>query len=148
MIEVSIDRADLRTWLVCEADERWVTAVRRFAPILLPPPLVPRIIDADAATTNEQVVALGDQPTIVLWESCGESLLPVCDRLIQTAAANPRTLQLVAAPNRSAGECEVLSELPCTAILRHPEDLAGLASMVRAYFHADGRSRPVLPPSS
>ena len=148
MIEVSIDRADLRTWLVCEADQRWVTAIRRFAPVLMPTPLVPKIIHADAATTIEQVAALGDQPTIVLWESRGESLLPVCDQLIQTAAVNPRTLQLVAAPNRSVGECEVLSELPCTAILRHPEDLAGLGPMVRAYFHAGRRSRPAFPPGS
>ena len=137
MIEVSIDRADLRTWLVCESDQRWVTTVRRFAPGLMPPPLVPTIVDADHATTIEQVVTLRDQPTIVLWESCGESLLPVCDHLIQTARANPRALQLVAAPNRTAQECELLLELPCTAIVRHPEDLARLGSMVRAYFRGN-----------
>ena len=134
MIEVSIDRADLRTWLVCESDQRWVTTVRRFSPGLMPPPLVPTIVQADQAKTIEHVIALRDQPTIVVWESYGDSLLPVCDQLIQTAQVNSRALQLVAAPNRTARECEVLMELPCMAILRHPEDLAGLRSMVRAYF--------------
>ena len=138
MIEVSLDRADLRTWLVCESDQRWVTTVRRFSPGLMPTPLVPTIVHADHATTIEHAIALRDQPTIVLWESWGESLLPVCDQLIQTAKVNSRALQLVAAPNRTARECEVLMELPCTAILRHPEDLAGLRSMVRAFFRLSG----------
>ena len=134
MIEVSIDRADLRTWLICESDQRWATTVRRFSPDLMPPPLMPTIIGADPETTIEHITALRDQPIIVLWESCGESLLPVCDQLIRTAYVNSRALQLVAAPNRTARECELLLELPCTAVLRHPEDLAGLGSMVRAYF--------------
>jgi hypothetical protein len=140
MIEVSIDRADLRTWLVCEAGQRWISAVRRFSPGLMPPPLVPSIIAAESATAMSRATALRGHRAIILWESSGESLLPVCDRLIQASQANPQALQLVAAGDRTDREQAILLELPCTAILRHPEDLAGLKSMIRSYFQADRRS--------
>ncbi len=54
MIEVSIDQADLRKWFVCEQSQRWIRAVRRFSPDLMPAPLVPSITAADLAATIDR----------------------------------------------------------------------------------------------
>ena len=137
MIEVSIDSADIRTWLVCETGQRWTGALRRFAPGLMPAPLVPSVVSTDPAATIDQVISLRRRRAIVLWESREASLLPVCDGLIQAARANPRLLQLVAAPERSHDEQSILLELPAATIVRHPEDLPGLKSMIESYFRRD-----------
>ena len=134
MIEISIDRADLRNWLVCESGQRWVTAIRRFSPELMPRPLVPSIVVSDPQEAIDRLAALPEQRAIMLWESTSGSLLPVFDQLMETSSACPKVLQLVAANGRSAREQAMLLELPCATILRHPEDLPGLRSMIRSYF--------------
>lgn len=134
MIEISIDRADWRSWLVCESGQRWVCAVRRFSPDLMPRPLVPEITQVDPEQAIAKLSAGRDRPVVVLWESSAASLLPVCDQIIAAAHESPNSLQLVAAPNRSVREHRILMELPCTALVRHPEDLPRLQGMIRSYF--------------
>lgn len=139
MIEVSIDRSDLRDWLVCESGQRWVTAVRRFWPLLMPGPLVPSIITVDPKQAIDRLAARRDQRAILLWESTHGSLLPVCEQIIQASRVCPKSLQLVAATGRPESEIAILLELPCAAIVRHPEDLSGLGGMIGSYFrHAAG----------
>ncbi len=134
MIEVSIDRADLRDWLVCESSQRWVTAIRRFWPQLMPSHLVPSIINVDSKGALHRLAMLRDQRAIVLWESTRGSLLPVCEQIIQASRACPKSLQLVAATGRPRSEIAILLELPCAAVVRHPEDLPGLSTMIGSYF--------------
>ena len=141
MIEISIDRADLRSWLVCESGQRWVTAVRRFSPELMPRPLVPEIVPVDPKQAIAKLSASRDRPTVVLWESSAGSLLPVCDQIIAAASAHPKSLQLVAATDRSERERGILMEMPCTTLVRHPEDLARLKGMIRSYFRIMPDSR-------
>ncbi len=117
-----------------ESGQRWVSAVRRFSPELMPRPLVPEIVQVDPEQLIAKLAAGRDHPTVVLWESSAGSLLPVCDQIIAAAQASPKSLQLVAASDRSARERGILMELPCTTLVRHPEDLAGLKEMFRAYF--------------
>ena len=136
MIEISIDRADQRNWLVCESGQRWVTAVRRFSPELMPRPLVPSIFVSEPQQAIDRLAARPEQRTIILWESTSGSLLPVFDQLMETSRACPKALQLVAANGRTAREQAMLLELPCATVLQHPEDLPGLRSMIRSYFRA------------
>ncbi len=134
MIERSSDRVGQRRWLICESGQRWQIAAGRFAPQLMPPALVPSITSADPQPTIQQLSALSDQTTVVLWESAEGSLLPVCEWLMQAARVCPKALQLVAATVRSDRERSILLELPCAAIVRHPEDLPRLQSMIRSHF--------------
>jgi hypothetical protein len=134
MVEVSIDRSDLRRWVVCESGNRWVTAVRRFSPELMPKPLVSEIVPTTATEAIAELTASQDRPAVMLWESWHESLLPVCDQIILAASRCPTALQIVAAVDHTDRERAILQELPCVAIIRHPEDLAALKRLIRAYF--------------
>lgn len=134
---MSIDRQDERRWLVCESGQRWARAVRRFAPDLMPKPLVPSISTNGPQQTLDQLASRRGHQAVLLWESPPGSLLPVCDSIVQADRICPIALQLVAASDRTEQEYAILLEFPCAAILRHPEDLAGIRVMIEAYFRRE-----------
>ena len=132
MIEFSADRGFVRTWIGCEASDRWLNAVRRFAAEMMPQPLIPAILPAQREKARKMLS--GNEPAVVLWEVRRDSLAATCDCLAQTAIAFPQVLQLVAGGGLSDREQIVLSEFRCAAAIRHPEDLPKLAGMVHGYF--------------
>jgi hypothetical protein len=99
---------------------------------MMPPPLIPAIQSASA--TKVRAMLAGNDPAVVLWEVQRESLQAACDCLAQTAADAPSVLQLVAGSGLSTAEQIVLSEFPCAATIRHPEDLPRLSAMIHGYF--------------
>ena len=118
-------------WIVSEVDHRWVTAVRRFAPELMPPPLVPSIVPAESA--KARTMLSGIDTAVVLWEVRRDSLAACFDCVAAVAASSPQVLQLLATPGLSDRERLVLSGFGC-AMLRQPEDLQGLSHLVHGYF--------------
>ena len=126
--EVSVHRP----WIVCEPQQRWLTAVRRFAPEQLPRPLIPVVMPAepDAVTT----MLVGQGSGVILWSAGRDNLREVCQRLARTAMAAPWVLQLVAEDGLSNRERLILAEFPCAATVRNPEDLPRLRGMIRGYF--------------
>jgi hypothetical protein len=132
MTDSPADPGILRPWIICETGHRWNMAVCRFAPAMMPAPLVPSVFRAKPSNTAASI--LGDGPAVVLWEVRRESVVAACDHLFQTAIAAPDALQLVAGPELSDRERVVLSEFRCAAVIRHPEHLPRLAPMIRAYF--------------
>ncbi len=137
MIEFSADPGLVRPWVVCEVASRWRTAVRRFIPAMMPPPLIPAILPAEPQTVRELV---GRGPAVVLWEVRRESLAASCDGLAEIAIAVPKVLQLVAASDLSDRERMLLSEFQCATVIRHPEDVPRLAPMIRNYFNGPSNS--------
>ncbi len=136
MRDLSPDRATVRPWIVCQSNNRWLPAARRFAPELMPAPLVADVIAADGAGAYRMFPA--DDRLIILWEVQRHNFTSACDWLAQTAAQRPAALSLAATTGLSAADLLVLSEFRVAATLRHPEQLPSLLTMVRAYF-ADGK---------
>ena len=126
--EVSVHRP----WIVCEPQQRWLTAVRRFAPEQFPRPLIPVVMPAepDAVTT----MIAGQGSGVILWSAGRDNLREVCQRLARTEIATPWVLQLVAEDGLSNRERLILAEFPCAATVRNPEDLPRLTGMIRGYF--------------
>jgi hypothetical protein len=131
MIEFSADREFIRPWIICEANDRWLRAVRRFGPEIMPPPLIPAIRPAEPMATREMLSGVG--PALILWE-VGDSLASICDCLARTAIDAPQVLQLVAGSQLSDRETIMLSEFRCGAVIRQVEDLPRLARMIHGYF--------------
>jgi hypothetical protein len=73
-------------------------------------------------------------PSIVLWEFTRDSLATGCDCLIQAARLTPAPLQVVASCELSLRQQLNLMELPIGALVRHPEDLRRLRTMLQGYF--------------
>lgn len=121
-----------RLWIVSEVDHRWVTAVRRFAPELLPAPLVPSIVPAESAKVRTMLS--GIDKAVVLWEVRRDSLAACCDGVAAVAVSSPRVLQLLATPGLSDRERLALSQFGCAMMIRHPEDLQGLSRLIHGYF--------------
>ena len=146
MIEIPADRGIIRPWIVCDvavqnpavqrASGRWITAVRRFAPKLMPPPLIPCIVPAEPRKTRAMLA--GNEQAVVLWEVRRESLAAACDCLAAVAMTSPQVLQLAAVAGLSDRERLVLSEFGCATMVRQPEDLPGLSQMIRGYFAITG----------
>ena len=132
MIDFAADSGRVRTWLVCESGDRWLHAVRRFAPSMMPAPL----IAATRSTEPAQVTSLltRQSPAVILWEVEPPSLAIACDYLANTADAAPGVLQLVAGSELTDRERISVMEFPCCATIRHPEDLPGLARLIHGYF--------------
>jgi hypothetical protein len=122
----------MRPWVVCEAGDRWLHTVRRFAPEIMPSPLTPASIAAQPSDVP-QILASG-LPAVVLWEVERESLAIACDHIARAAVTTPEVLQLVAGPQLSGREQIAVSEFGCAASIRHPEDLPGLSALIRGYF--------------
>jgi len=132
MIELPANREWIRPWVVCEATDRWLTAIRRFAPEMMPAPLIPAIQPVEPPKARELLAGEGG-PAVILWE-VGDSLAAACDCLARTAITSPQLLQWVAGPALSDRERIMLSEFGCAAVIRHPEDLPKLTRMVHVYF--------------
>ena len=80
-----VDPGVIRPWLICETGSRWLSAVRRFGPDMLPADLIPKV---ESATRDEILSGLSlSEPSIVLWEVGRDSLAAVCDSLAQSTAA-------------------------------------------------------------
>lgn len=130
-----IARRQVVRWTVCESSGRWATAIRRFAPQLVPPPRTHQIV---AASHSEAIaVAPLHHHPIILWEVQSDSLAKACDWLTQTARNSPQSLQLVACAGISDRQRIALAELPVAAFVRHPEDLPRLRWLLLAYFARD-----------
>ncbi len=132
MIDLPSDRSMIRPWVVCESGNRWLTAVRRFAPDLMPGQLVVEVTHADPGNTDS--VLAGHRRAVVLWEVHRTNFTAACDWLATTAIRWPKTLRLAAGSGLSDRELIVLSEFCVATTLRHPEQLPRLASMIKAYF--------------
>lgn len=134
MIELPTPRQTTRLWIVSEVENRWITAVRRFAPELMPGTLIPSI--AAASSPKARALLSGIDHAVVLWEVRRESLAACCDSLAAVAISAPQVLQLLAVSGLSNRERIVLSEFRCSAMIRQPEDLPGLSGMIHDYFAA------------
>lgn len=132
MIEPPTQRQTIRLWIVSEIESRWVNAVRRFAPEMMPPPLIPSIVPAP--TPKARAMLSGIDRAVVLWEVRRESLAASCDCLAAVAFSSPQVLQLLAVSGLSDRERLVLSEFRCAAMIRQPEDLPALSRMIHGYF--------------
>lgn len=132
MIDQPARRPFTRRWIVCAADPRWLIAVRRFAPELVPRPLVPLVVPAEPAQVAAALA--GQHRAVVLWQADPDSLAAVCSRLVQIAIDFPGILQLAATSELSDGDRIALAEFPCATSVRHPEDLPRLTPMMQGYF--------------
>ncbi len=138
---------DLRTWIVCEADDRWVIAVRRFAAEMMDP-LVPSIQTSDPAQmtaklassrsaplpTKSRTTAQHWSPAVVLWEIRDVAFLDACGYLPSLRIRNPDILLIFAVTDLSNPQMLILGEYGFAAMIRHPEELPKLAGMIQAYF--------------
>lgn len=124
---------ELRTWMICEQGERWITAARRFAPQIMHP-LVPALQMVEVADLRNHLQPLGEQPAIVLCEVDRQELLQACDNLAQIKLLAPQALVLLAVAELSGRERSVLGEFGYSALVRHPEDLPVLTGLIRRYF--------------
>jgi hypothetical protein len=132
MIDFPAGREFIRPWIVCEAADRWLRAVRRFAPQMMPRSLIPAIEPAESAKVQQALS--GHRLAVVLWEVRPDSLADSCDCLARTAIASPNVLQLVAGSGLSDLDQIVLTEFQTAASINHPEDLPRLARMIQGYF--------------
>ncbi len=132
MADASIDLHRAARWIICESSGRWVTAVKRFAPQILPPHGVPCVVAASAPKVMALLAVPG--PRIILWEIQRDSLVNACECITQAAGSAPDSLQLVACQGLSDRQQIALAELPVAAFVRHPEDLARLKPMIQGYF--------------
>jgi hypothetical protein len=132
MIEYPACRQFTRRWVVCASSQRWLIAVRRFAPEMIPRPLIPVVVPADPPQVPQSLA--GQRQAVVLWEVQPDSLAATCDCLARTAIAFPDVLQLVAGSGLSDLDQIALAEFPSAASMNHPEDLPRLTAMIQGYF--------------
>ena len=127
-----IDPGVIRPWLLCESGNRWLTAVRRFGPEMVPAELVPKV---ESASRDEILVNLSrSESSVVLWEARSESLVANCDSLARTAAVNPRALQIIACHQLTYRGQLCLTPLRVAAMVHHPEEFPRLARMIHLHF--------------
>ncbi len=137
MIDSLPEPTTMRRWIVCESGDRWLQALGRFAPGLMPHPLVATVTPAEADSQGPDGLAAllaGQERAVVLWEVQRSHLLRCCDGLAATASRQPKILQLVAAGGLSECELIALTEFNAAVTLRHPEQLPSLAAMIHGYF--------------
>lgn len=134
------------SWLICEPrrgelGHRFVTAVYRFAPAMMPAGGVPRVDLATIATCRDQMDLLmrSGIPSVLLWSIQREDVLAILDQVM--ALANHPTqllsrcvLPIVACDCLSRGGELALAETGVSVFLRHPEDLPKFAPVVQAHF--------------
>ena len=131
MIELQ-DRSSVAPWVVCESGRRWLTAVSRFAPPMMPTPLSAVVLPGSFGSLAS--ILAGHRRAVVLWEVERSNLATACDWLTKTSVNWPGTLQLTAATGLTDGELLALSELGASFALERPEQLPQLAAMMKAYF--------------
>jgi hypothetical protein len=130
--------ADVRSWMVCESEQRWLMAVRRFATDIMEP-WVPQIQTIEPAALTAYLKTGPRVPAIALWEVRNDSLLDTCDSLTQIGIVASKTLVLFVVTELSARQKLILGEYGCAAMIRHPEELPKLRGMIQGYFAAAGR---------
>jgi hypothetical protein len=127
-----VDPGVIRPWLICETGSRWLTAVRRFGPEMVPEDLVPKV---ESASRDEILASLSlAEPSIVLWEARRESLAANCESLARTSAVNPRALQIIACHHLTRREQLCLTPFSVAAMIQHPEELPRLTRMIHLHF--------------
>lgn len=127
-----VDPGVIRPWLICEMGSRWLTAVRRFGPEMIPEALVPRV---ESASRDEILASLNLlEPSVVLWETSRDTLAASCDSLARTAAINPRVLQIIACHQLTHREQLCLTPFPVAAMVHQPEELPRLTPMIHLHF--------------
>lgn len=122
----------LARWIICEQGQRWETAVRRFAPTLLPKERRLVLVNGSLAETRSHLLIPG--PKVVLWQFDSDALVQACDRLIQGASLAPDSLQIAGCLDLPLSHQLALGELPVAAFVRHPEELPRLRPMLHGYF--------------
>jgi len=127
-----IDPGVIRRWLICESSHRWLTAVRRFGPEMIPSRFVLKL---DSANQDEILTrAARLEPCVILWEARSETLAATFHALAHTAAVNSEVLQIVACHQLSCRERLCLSPLPVAAMVNQPEELPRLTRMIHLHF--------------
>ncbi len=127
-----VDPGVIRTWLICETGSRWLTAVRRFGPEMVPEELVAKV---EAASRDEILANLTlSEPSVVLWEIRRDSLAAHCESLARSAAINPKALQIIACHHLSHREQSCLTPFAVAAMVQHPEELPRLTRMIHLHF--------------
>jgi hypothetical protein len=124
--------SDIRRWVVCERGNRWMQAVRRFAPRMTPAPLILEVVEAEPEKVANHLIPT--LPCIVLWEVESASLLQVSQWLIKTAISAPHAVQLVADCGISVRERTVLCEFPVAVLIGQPEQLPRVHPLVEGHF--------------
>ncbi len=127
-----VDPGVIRPWFICETGSRWLTAVRRFGPDMVPAALVPKV----KSTSRDEILAnlSLSEPSVVLWEVRRDSLAAHCDSLARSAAINPQALQIIACHHLSHREQSCLTPFPIAAMVQHPEELPRLTRMIHLHF--------------
>ncbi len=127
-----VDPDVIRPWLICETGSRWLTAVRRFGPDMVPAELIAKV---ESASQDEILTKLTlTEPSVVLWEIRGDSLAAHCDVLARSTATNPQALQIIACHHLTHRELACLSPFPVAAMVQHPEELPRLNRMIHLHF--------------
>ena len=127
-----VDPGVIRAWLICETGSRWLTAVRRFGPDMVPEELVAKV---ESASRDEILASLSlSKPSIVLWEVRRDSLAADCDSLARTTSINPQALQIIACHHLTHREKACLAPFPVAAMVQHPEELPRLTRMIHLHF--------------
>lgn len=127
-----------RHWVVCESGNRWRQSVLRWVPQWLGPHdtiAVSHVLAGEVAASTLRL-----QHGVVLWEIDTANELLVMRAIASLAVDRDRWLQVVALKRLATGDqlaprdlC-ALSEIGVAAVIRHPEELTQLRSMVSGHF--------------
>ncbi|QDT08058.1 hypothetical protein K227x_64880 [Rubripirellula lacrimiformis] len=132
MIELPVQRSQLRPWLVCESGSRWLTASRRFVPAMMPPPLSASIIPVMPDRITAAIS--GHRQAVIVWSIQSDDLVDRVDRIRAVSIASPHVLQIAAVTDLSAPQRTVLSELRVSVMMRHVEELPRWQRLIQGYF--------------
>ena len=128
-----------RPWWVYETSDRWIRAVRRFAPdIDLGWVFVNHPITPDLSQSIRQASLDRAAKRVILWQIDRSNLSLVASAVAQLGARHRTDLQIAAVSQLSPTILMSLSELGIATLIRHPEQLPGLKTMIRRHF--DGES--------
>ncbi|MFK8111266.1 MAG: hypothetical protein AB8B91_03665 [Rubripirellula sp.] len=130
----------LRSWMVCAEHERWITAVRRFAPEMMAP-LVPAIHAFQPSQVKASLKTKPNLQAVLLWEVRQGSVLDACDNLAQIRIMARQVFCILAVTELGEREKTVLAELGSAAMIRHPEELPALAGMLKTYFNRSSQTK-------
>lgn len=128
-----IDSAKIRSWLVCEAQQRWLDASRRFALDLIPSHLTANVVPCQAA--GVRAALRGQTQSVVLWEITSSNAPSMFDLVLKTSLSHPGILQIAATSELRGQHLIELSELGIGAVVAQPEHLPALAKLVQRYFY-------------
>ncbi len=127
-----VDPGVIRPWFICETGNRWLTAVRRFGPDMVPAALVPKV----KSTSRDEILAslAFCEPSVVLWEVRQDSLAAHCESLARSTAISPQALQIIACHDLTHREQSCLTPFRVAAMIQHPEQLPRLTRMIHLHF--------------